>query len=70
MDSYAAWVNPYLEPVFKGKTFRWNSNGDRSLSNCRGMLKKIMLFKTNHRDLSEASKDVAILNQLIDDIGR
>ena len=29
-----------------------------------------MLFKTNHRDLSEASKAVAILNQLIDDIGR
>ena len=31
---------------------------------------KIMLFKTNYRDLAEARKDVDLLSGLIDKIGR
>jgi hypothetical protein len=32
--------------------------------------KKIMLFKTNYRDLAEARKDIDLLSVLIDEIGR
>jgi perosamine synthetase len=67
---YAAWVNPYLEPVFKGKTFDGILMETGLCPIAEECQKKIMLFKTNHRDLSEASEDVAILNQLIDEIGR
>jgi hypothetical protein len=59
-----------LEPVFKGKTFDGVLMEAGLCPIAEDCQKKIMLFKTNHRDLSEASEDAAILNQLIDEIGR
>ena len=67
---YAAWVNPYLEPALKGKQF-----GDTILESglcpiAESYQKKIMLFKTNYRNLAEARHDVELLSDLINKIGR
>tara|TARA_B100001989_G_scaffold3713_1_gene2504 strand:- start:53520 stop:54731 length:1212 start_codon:yes stop_codon:yes gene_type:complete len=65
---YGAWVNPYLEEALKGKIYG-NQKLEEGLcpvaENCQ---KKIMLFKTNYRDLGEARKNAKILENLIRDI--
>lgn len=67
---YAAWVNPYLEPALKGKQYG-NKNFERGLCPvAEEYQRKIMLFKTNYRNLAEANHGVDLLSELIDEIGR
>jgi perosamine synthetase len=67
---YATWVNPYLEPVLKGKNIDGIVMGVGLCPVAEQYQKKIMLFKTNYRDLGEAAKNVDLLASLIDEIGR
>ena len=67
---YAAWVNPYLEPALKGKQFGENILGSGLCPIAEEFQKKIMLFKTNYRNLAEAHRDVEILAKLIKAIGK
>jgi len=67
---YAAWVNPYLEPVLKGRVYNSIELKEGISPVAEEYQKKIMLFKTNYRDFSEARKDVDLLSALIDEIGR
>ena len=67
---YAAWVNPYLEPALKGKKFG-NTTFEHGLCPiAEEYQRKIMLFKTNYRNLAEARHDADLLSELIDKIGR
>lgn len=66
---YSAWVNPYLEPVFKGKSFGGVEMKEGLCPVAEEYQKSIMLFKTNHRNPDEAKKDVDILKTLIKKIG-
>jgi len=67
---YTAWVNPYLEPVMKGRVYNSIELKEGISPIAEEYQKKIMLFKTNHRDFPEARKDVDLLSALIDEIGR
>jgi len=67
---YACWKNPYLEPSLKGKIF-----GGVTLINglcpiAEKYQKKLMLFKTNYRNMDVAERKINILSKMIDDIGR
>tara|TARA_B100001113_G_C21118300_1_gene626310 strand:- start:1714 stop:2913 length:1200 start_codon:yes stop_codon:yes gene_type:complete len=66
---YSAWVNPYLEPVLKGKKIGSQILKEGLCPIAEEYQKSIMLFKTNHRDPDEAEKDVSILKDLIKEIG-
>ena len=65
---YAAWVNPYLEPVLKGKTMGGQVLREGLCPIAEKYQKSIMLFKTNHRNIEEAKKDAKILKKLINEI--
>lgn len=67
---YAAWVNPYLEPALKNKQFGITKCQHGLCPVAEEYQKKIMLFKTNYRDLSKARKNAILLANLIDEIGR
>ena len=67
---YGAWVNPYLEPVFRGQSIGGQTMEAGLCPRAESYQKKIMLFKTNHRNLSEANRDADILSKLIDEMGR
>jgi len=62
---YAAWVNPYLEIALKGKTYANQKLEEGLCPTAENHQKKIMLFKTNYRDLGIARKNTSILKQLI-----
>ena len=67
---YAAWMNPYLEPSLLGKKF---GNTECKISLCpiaEDLQKKLMLFKTNYRNIDEPAKKAEILYKLINYIGR
>jgi perosamine synthetase len=66
---YSAWINPYLEPVLKGKKLGEQILNFGLCPIAEEYQKSIMLFKTNHRNPDEASKDVQILKDLIKEIG-
>lgn len=66
---YAAWKNPYLEPVLKGKKLGSFQLREGLCQIAEEYQKKIMLFKTNYRDLGEAKKNCDILKKLIHTIG-
>jgi len=66
---YAAWKNPYLEPVLKGKTIGKIQLEEGLCDVAEKYQKKIMLFKTNYRDLSQAKRNCDILKKLIEKIG-
>ncbi len=65
---YAAWVNPYLEPVLKGQELGGQILEQGLCPIAEDYQKKIMLFKTNYRDLSEARKDIDLLFSLIKEL--
>ena len=67
---YAAWKNPYLEPALKGKVFGNTKCNEGLCPIAEDLQKKIMLFKTNYRDLSKARFNADLLSKLIDEIGR
>ncbi len=67
---YAAWMNPYLEPALKGNKYGLTNCIEGLCHIAEDYQKKIMLFKTNYRDLSQARKNCEILEKLINEIGR
>lgn len=67
---YGAWINPYLEPVFRGQSMGGKVMEPGLCPIAESYQKKIMLFKTNHRNLADANKDAVILSMLIDEMGR
>ena len=67
---YASWKNPYLEPALKGKIFGDIKCEEGLCPIAEDLQKKIMLFKTNYRDLSKARFNADLLSKLIDKIGR
>ena len=67
---YAAWMNPYLEPALRGKKFNQTLCVEGLCPHAEDLQKKLMLFKTNYRDLNVAEKQAEILSNLIDEIGR
>lgn len=67
---YAAWKNPYLEPVLKGKTIGKIKLQEGLCEVAEDYQTKIMLFKTNYRDLSQAKKNCDLLRELIEKIGK
>ncbi len=67
---YSAWMNPYLENVFYKKKIGTTICDNGLCPNAEDLQKKLMLFKTNYRDISVASKKAEILSNLIDRIGR
>lgn len=67
---YANCMNPYLEPVFKGKTF---GNYEMALGLCpnaEALQRRIMSFKTNYKDVEQMITQANIMRTLIDEIGR
>ena len=67
---YSSWKNPYLEPALKGKKFGDTICEEGLCPVAEDLQKKIMLFKTNYRDLSKARYNADLLKKLIDSIGR
>jgi perosamine synthetase len=67
---YAAWMNPYLEPALKGKKYGNVVFKSGLCPIAEDYQKKIMLFKTNYRNLADAKKNVELLSDLINEIGR
>jgi perosamine synthetase len=67
---YAAWKNPYLEPALRGKVIGGVPLEPGLCPIAEEFQRKIMLFKTNYRNLSDAARNSALLSDLIDEIGR
>ena len=63
-------MNPYLEPALRGKKFNQTLCVEGLCPHAEDLQKKLMLFKTNYRDLNVAEKQAEILSNLIDEIGR
>lgn len=67
---YANCANPYLEPVFRGKRMG-NQLFEEGLNPVAESLQKnIMAFKTNYLDNERLTKNVNMLSELINEIGR
>jgi len=67
---YGHVMIPYLEPALRGKVFGGIRMEAGLCPKAESQQKRIMQFKTNYRDLSEASHQAKILASLIDEIGR
>ncbi len=67
---YSAWVSPYLEDALYGKKYGNIVCKEGLCPIAEDLQKKIMLFKTNYRNLDEAKRQAEILSNLIDKIGR
>lgn len=65
---YACWKNPYMEPSLRGKVLGGQVFDSGLCPVAEDYQKKIMAFKSNYRDISEAKDQAAILKRLIDDI--
>ena len=66
---YAAWKNPYLEPALKGKIYGGVKLEPGLCEVAEDYQTKIMLFKTNYRNLADARRNCEILKKLIHEIG-
>ena len=67
---YSAWVNPYLEDTLYGKSYANTLCKEGICPVAEDLQKKLMLFKTNYRNLDQAKRQAEILSNLIDEIGR
>ena len=67
---YSAWTNPYLENALYGKTYGNTICKEGLCPIAEDLQKKLMLFKTNYRNLDQAKHQAELLSILIDDIGR
>lgn len=67
---YSAWKNPYLEDALYKKKFGNTMCVEGLCPVAEDLQKKIMLFKTNYRNLDHAKSQAKILSRLIDKIGR
>ena len=74
---YGAWSVPYLEPVISNRKFvDINPDLYQSINYVKGLCpvaediqQKLMIFKTNYRDLDLAKNKADILQKLINEIG-
>ena len=67
---YANCMNPYLEPVFRGKIL---GNREMELGLCpvaEGLQRRLMSFKTNYKNVEDMVNQANIMSKLIDEIGR
>ncbi len=67
---YSAWMNPYLENALYGQTFGNTVCKEGLCPIAEDLQKKLMLFKTNYRNLDQAKHQAELLSSLIDEIGR
>jgi len=67
---YACWKPPYLEPSLQGKKMGDQTFIEGLCPIAEEYQKKLMVFKTNYRDLNIAEENAMILSRLIDKIGR
>lgn len=67
---YSAWMNPYLETALFKKKFGKTYCDIGLCPTAEDLQKKLMLFKTNYRNLDVAEKKSEILSNVIDKIGR
>jgi perosamine synthetase len=67
---YAAWKNPYLEPALRGRICDDITLETGLCPIAEDFQKKIMLFKTNYRNLSDAAKNARLLSELVNELGR
>ena len=67
---YSAWMNPYLENALNGRTFGDTICKEGLCPTAEDLQKKLMLFKTNYRNLEQAKHQAELLSTLIDKIGR
>lgn len=67
---YGAWVNPHLEPALRNKKY---GNVECKKGLCpiaEDLQSRLMLFKTNYRDLNAAKKNANLLRELIEEINK
>jgi len=67
---YGAWVNPHLEPVLKNKKYGEIECKEGLCPVAEDLQSRLMLFKTNYRDLSKAEKNANLLRDLIEEINK
>lgn len=67
---YSNCKNPYLEPVFYGKTFGHQTFLPGLAPKAELLQKQIMAFKTNYLDRDVVLEQARILASVIDDFGR
>lgn len=67
---YGCVVTPYLEVALRGREFGGRRMEPGLCPKAETLQRRIMQFKTNYRDLSEAQRKAKILSELIDEIGR
>tara|TARA_Y100000741_G_scaffold365227_1_gene360985 strand:+ start:8566 stop:9786 length:1221 start_codon:yes stop_codon:yes gene_type:complete len=67
---YACWKPPYLEPSLRGKKMGNQKFIEGLCPIAEEYQKKLMVFKTNYRDMKEAKEKTLVLSKLIDKIGR
>jgi perosamine synthetase len=65
---YACWKNPYMEPSLRGKTMGKQVYELGLCPVAEDYQRKIMAFKSNYRDITEAKSQAALLKKLIDEI--
>lgn len=67
---YSNVAIPYLEPSLAGRTVGEQTYQLGQCPTAEALQLRIMQFKTNYRDLSEAARQATILSDLIDEVGR
>lgn len=67
---YANCMNPYLEPVFRGKKIGNNVMEVGLCPNAEGLQRRLMSFKTNYKNVEDMIYQSNIMSNLIDEIGR
>jgi perosamine synthetase len=67
---YANCMNPYLEPILKGKIIGTQTFAKGLSPVAESLQRKIMAFKTNYLEIEQISHNAEILSTLIDDLGR
>jgi len=67
---YANCKNPYLEPIYRGKSIAGKTFSMGLCPVAESLQDSIMAFKTNYMDMDQATIQANILSALIDEIGR
>ena len=67
---YACWKPPYLEPSLRGRNMGQQKFDVGLCPIAEDLQKKLMVFKTNYRNLGEARIQANLLYELIQEIGQ
>ena len=67
---YACWKPPYLEPSLRGRDMGQQKFDVGLCPIAEDLQKKLMLLKTNYRNLGEARVQANLLSELIKEIGK